>query len=175
MNDWNEGPSIYNGFSEVEIVINRPIAEVWNKFLDLGSWVMNFDIDELYGKPGTLGSIWRCSFKAAAEQGLPPQHHHYCKIYRLIPEQRYVLKTYSAEGGSYGMEITAFDDGRFIALDPGMTKISFALFCEYKGKNVAEAAAKNPSVWDDDVRQSADGMLSNLNNLKRILESGVKR
>jgi hypothetical protein len=157
MNDWVESYSIYNGFSEVEIVINRPIADVWNKFLDLGSWVMNFEIEALYGKPGTLGSIWRCSFKAAEEQGLPLQHHHYCKIYRLIPEQRYVLKTYSAEGGSYGMEITAFDDGRFVALDERTTKISFALFCEYKGKVVAE------------------GMLSNLNNLKRIMERGVER
>ena len=175
MNDWNEGPSVYNGFSEVDIVINQPIAEVWTKFLDLRSWVMNFDIEELYGKPGTLGSIWRCTVKDAAAQGIPLQHFHYCKIIRLIPEQRYVLKSYSAEVGSYGMDITAFDEGRFEALGPQTTKIAFALFCEYKGKVVVEGLRKNPSAWDDDVRQGAEGMLNNLNNLKRILESGARQ
>jgi hypothetical protein len=176
MSDWDEGLSVYNGHSEVEIVIDRPVAEVWKQFLDLPSWVANFDVKNVHGTPNTEGSITRVNFNEAKEQGLPPQHYHYCKIIKLIPERRYVLKTYSAEGGSYGMQMLGFDDGRFVALEgEGKTKISFAVFCEYKGKVVAEAIAKNPSAWDDDVRQSAEGMLRNLNNLKRMLEGGGRR
>src|SRR5688572_18345564 len=106
----DEDPSIYNGHYEVEIVMDRPVAQVWRQFLDIGSWVTSHDIELVAGSRDAVGAITRVSFRKAKEVGMPEPHHHYCKITKLIPERQYVLKTYAEKGGSYGWEIVAFDD-----------------------------------------------------------------
>jgi hypothetical protein len=83
---------------------------------------------------------------------------------KLVRERQYLLKTYSEEGGSYGMQLTCFDDTRFLPID-GKTKVVFNLFAELIG----EAIAKDPAGMN--LEQSREGMLRNLNNLKRIVES----
>src|SRR5262249_5981205 len=113
MSNFGEGADVWSGHYKVEEVINRPVAPVWKQFLDIRSWVTSHDIEEVEGSAGTLGSITRVSFRGAEEQGFPLAHYHFCKIIKLVPEQEYVLKTYSERGGSYGLEIHAFDHAQF--------------------------------------------------------------
>jgi len=164
MSQHDEDPTIYNGHFEVEVLIDRPVQQVWKAFLDIGSWVTSHDIETLHGTPGTVGSITRVSFKKAKEQGVPLPHYHYCKLIKVVPEQQWILKTYSEEGGSYGMQMTAFDDGRLIAAG-SQTRATFNIFAEIR----SEAVAKDPSAMNLDV--SREGMLKNLQNLKRMVES----
>jgi uncharacterized protein YndB with AHSA1/START domain len=159
----DEGMSVYNGHFELEVLIERPVVQVWRQYLDMASWVTSHDIENAYGAPGTVGSITRVSSKRAKERGAPPPHHHYCKLIKLVPERQYVLKTYTGKDGAYGMYMIAFDDTRFLATG-GQTKIIFNLFVEAR----SEAIAKESGTMNLDG--SREGMLGNLNNLKRILE-----
>jgi hypothetical protein len=165
MNTFDEDPSTYNGHFEVDIVIDRPVKQVWKHFLNIGSWVTSHDIETIHGTPHTVGSITRVSFKKAKEFELPPAHHHYCKMIHLISERQWLLKTYSEKGGSYGMQMMGFDDGRVVDLGD-KTKAIFGVFLEIK----SEAVAKDPTGINLDV--SRDGMIQNLANLKRMVESG---
>lgn len=160
----DEDATVYNGHFEIEILIARPVAQVWRQFLDLPAWVTSHRIENASGTPHAVGSITRVTDKTAQELGYAPPYYHYCKIMKLIPERQYVLKTYSEKGGSYGMQMTCFDDSRFTAID-GKTKITFNLFAEIRGDFVA----KDPAAMNLD--DSLVGMTSNLNNLKRIAES----
>jgi uncharacterized protein YndB with AHSA1/START domain len=165
MRNFDEDSSVTNALTEVVVQIDRPPEVVWRQFLDIGSWVTSHHIEEVQGARGSLGSITRVSYKDAVKEGYPSPHYHYCKIIEVIPQQRYVLKTYSEDGGSYGVEITGFDDARFISKDGG-TQITFNFFEEFRGK---------PKVSNDrssiNTDASRDGMVKNLNNLKRIVES----
>ena len=164
MDNLDEDRSVSNAVTELDVFINRPVGEVWNQFIDFGSWVTSHRIEEIHGRRGTIGSIFRASFKNSAEEGYPLPHHHYCKIIKVIPEQLYVLKTYSEKGGSYGVHIVAFDEARFVSKDGG-TLLTFKLFAEFSGERIAQ----NPGAINMDASQ--DGMVKNLNNLKRIVES----
>ncbi len=172
MSSFDEDRAVWNGTYEVEVVIDRPVSEVWEQFLDVGSWVTSHKIQEVGEARRTLGAITRVSpseeamraVTSGTGEGLPPAHHHYCKIVQFVPEQQYVLKTYSEKGGSYGLELTAFDDTRFADLG-GKTKVTFNLFCEMKG----DLVAKDPSAMS--LEGSRLGMVENLGNLKRLVES----
>jgi len=165
MSKYDEDSSIYNGIiDDQEVIIDRPVAQVWERFLDIGSWVTTHHIEELPGPRRELGAITRVTSIGAEEAGYLPAFYHYCKIIRLLPEHHCVLKTYSEKGGSYGMQITAFDDTRFFAID-GKTKVTFRLYGEFRG----EIVAKNPAVMN--LEGSREGMIKNLQNLKRIVES----
>jgi hypothetical protein len=159
-----EGRSVYNGHFELEILIERPVSQVWNQFVDLSTWVTSHRIETVAGEAGKLGSVTRVTDLTAEEFGCPPPYHHYCKIIKLVPHQQYVLKTYSEKGGSYGMEMKCFDDTRFVALN-GKTQVIFNIFAEMEG----DAVALDPAAMNLDGSQ--DGMLKNLQNLKRIVES----
>jgi len=164
MSTCDEDHAVYNGHFELEILIERPVELVWKRFVDIGSWITSHDIENVYGTPGAVGSIMRVSGTAPEEQEMPRPHYHYCKIIKLVPERQYVLKTYSERGGSYGMEIAAFDDTRFVGAEDG-TKLIFNLYAEIR----AEAVAREPTRMNLD--DSKEGMLKNLKNLKRIVES----
>src|SRR6266702_1276 len=159
MSQCDEDRSVYNGHFELEVLIDRPVEEVWPQFIDIPSWVTSHDIETVYGTPGTVGSITRVSFKKAKEQGFPLAHHHYCKLIKVVPERQWILKTYPERGGSYGMQMTGFDDGRLVAID-GKTKAIFNVFIEIR----SEAVAKDPASMNMDI--SREGMVKNLNNLK---------
>lgn len=163
MSNCDEDRSVYNGHFEVEVLINRPVARVWRQYLDIGSWVTSHDIEQVYGEPDAVGCITRCSARAAKALGVPQPHYHYCKIIKLVPRRQYVLKSYAEKGGSYGMEaVTGFDDTRFIEIG-NTTKVVFNIFAEMRG----EVVAKDPAAMNLDP----SGMIGNLNNLKRIVES----
>jgi len=164
MRSYDEDRSVYSGHYEVDILIDRPVRDVWKNFLDIGSWVMNFDIEEVSNPKRVLGAITRVSPKNAEETGLSPPLYHYCKIIKLVPERHYLLKTYSEKGGSYGLQVIGFDDFRFIVKD-GKTKVIFNIFAEMKG----EAVVKDPESVS--LESSREGMAQNLNNLKRLVES----
>jgi hypothetical protein len=172
----DEDASVWNGTYEIEVTIDRPVSEVWEQFLDVGSWVTSHKIEEITEPRRVLGAITRVSpseeamraVTSGTGEGLPPVHYHYCKIIKLVPEQQYVLKTYSEKGGSYGLEIVAFDDARFYSED-GKTRAVFNLFCSFKG----ELVAKDPSAMS--LEGSRQGMIGNLENLKRIVESGAAK
>jgi hypothetical protein len=166
MSNCEEDRSVFNAHLELEVLIDRPVVQVWKQFLDIGAWVTSHDIENVYGAPGTLGSITRVSFKKAKEQGYPPAHHHYCKIIALVSERQYLLKTYSERGGSYGLQLAAFDDARFFAID-GKTRVTFTFYGEYRG----EAVMKDPASMNRSVDVSREGMLKNLENLKQMVES----
>jgi len=176
MSDVDEDRSVWNGTYQVEVTIDRPVTEVWNQFLDVASWVTSHRIEEVSEPRRTLGAITRVSpseeamraVSSATGEELPPAHHHYCKIVHFVPEQQYVLKTYSEKGGSYGLELTAFDDTRFTPLDGDRTKVTFNLFCEMKGGLVE----KDPTAMS--LEGSRLGMVENLNNLKRLVENGAQ-
>ena len=165
MRECDEDRSVYNGHMEVEVVIDRPVGEVWKKYLDNAAWVTTHNIENAHGLPGTLGSIMRSFSVGAKEQGYLPAYYHYCKVIKLVPERHYLLKTYSEKGGSYGLQMTGFDDTRFISMG-GKTKVIFNFFGEMKG----EAVEKDPDSMNLD--ESVEGMTKNLNNLKRLLEGG---
>jgi len=149
----------------LEIVIDRPVSQVWKQFLHIPSWVSSHRIETVYGEPGTVGSITRVSFNKAAEAGFPPPHYHYCKFIKVIPERQWLLKTYAEKGGSYGgMEFHTFDDGRVIALSDHRTKVTFNAFSEIR----AESIARDPNSIN--LETSREGMQVNLENLKRLLE-----
>jgi hypothetical protein len=162
----DEIPSVYSGHYQVEVVIDRPAAEVWKQFLDIGSWVTSHNIEDVEGTPETLGSITRVSFRGADDAGYPPAHYHYCKIITLVPERDYVLKTYSEQGGSYGLQISAFDHANFVEAD-GKTTVTFNLYAEYEG----DAVANDRAAMDEMMKVSSDGMVKNLGKLKAIVES----
>src|SRR5579871_1368999 len=122
-----EGRSVYNGHFELEILVERPVSQVWKQYIDLPAWVTSHKIETVYGEPGAVGSVTLVTDKTAQELGYAPPYHHYCKIVKLVPQQQYVLKTYAEEGGSYGMDMTCFDDTRFIAVG-GHTRIVFNIF-----------------------------------------------
>jgi hypothetical protein len=164
MNSFDEDPSVYNGHLEVSVVIDRPVEKVWQQWIDLGSWVTSHDIEEVSGVRGSVGSIVRVSLKNAGELGFPLPHHHYCELTKVIRHQQYVLKTYSELGGSYGMQMTAFDDTRFLTIGD-TTKVTFNFYCEYKG----ELIARDPASMNLDA--PVENMVKNLANLKRIVET----
>jgi hypothetical protein len=167
----DEDVSVWNGTYEIEVVIDRPVGEVWEQFLDIGSWVTSHRIEEITEPRRVLGAITRVSpseeamraVTSGTGEGLPPAHHHYCKIIKLVPEEQYVLKTYSEEGGSYGMDIVAYDDARFFP-ENGKTCAVFNLFAEFRG----DVVAKDPGAIS--LEGSRQGMIANLENLKRIVE-----
>jgi hypothetical protein len=165
MNTSEEDRSVYNGHFEVEVLVDRSVEQVWSQYLDIGSWITSHDIANAFGTPGTVGSTTRVSIKGAKELGMPPAHHHYCKIVKLVPERQYLIKTYSEKGGSYGWQFIAFDDTRFVEMERG-TKIVFNFFSQHK----AESVPKDWAVLQQGLETSREGMLSNLNNLKRIVE-----
>jgi len=157
MKDCDENYLVHNGHLELEIFVERPVCEVWTRFIDMAAWVTSHTIESAKGTPGALGSIMRASFKRAAEMGIPLPHYHYCKVIKLIPERQYLFKTYSEEGGSYGISIKGFDDARFHQSENG-TRITFNFYGEYVGRYLP----KDPS--------DGDHMMRNLQNLKRITE-----
>jgi len=85
MRDCQEDPTVFNGYLDFEVTIAAPVSRVWKKVLDITSWVTSHEIVNVFGEPGTVGSITRVSFRKAKELGYTPAHHHYCKIVRLIP------------------------------------------------------------------------------------------
>ena len=165
MSSFDEDLSVYSDHYEVEVLINRPISQVWKQYVDIPSWVITHRIETVSGEPGTVGSITRVAFKRAQEMGMPPPHYHYCKLIKLVPERRWVLKTYAEKGGSYGcQEFHTFDEGRVSAVDSQTTLVTFNLFSEIK----AEAIARDPGGMNLDA--SRDGMQRNLENLKKVVE-----
>lgn len=167
MSPFDEDLSIRNGHYDIEIVIDRPIAQVWKQFLDIRSWVTSHDIEHIYGEPGTVGSITRVSFKGAKAEALPRPHHHYCKLITVVPEKRWLLKTYSEKGGSYGFGLRGFDDGQLFAMGD-KTRVTFNLYIEYQSETFAKDTTLDLEASRNDV--SRDGMVKNLENLKLILE-----
>jgi hypothetical protein len=165
MDRYDEDPTIYSGHYEAEITIDRPVARVWVQYLNIGSWVCSHEVEVVYGQPDTVGSITRVSYKRAKELAYEPALYHYCKIIQLIYGYRYLLKSYSERGGSYGWNFIAFDDTRFFEAD-GRTKVVFNFYAEYKAK-------KTPVDWavlDQGMEDSRQGMLNNLGNLKKLVE-----
>ena len=164
MSKFDEDSLVHNNILDLEIVIDRSVAQVWKQLMDVGSWVTSHDIEEVSDVRRTLGAITRVSARRAKELGFPPPHYHYCKIIHLIPERQCVLKSYSEKGGSYGMRMTGFDDTRLIAVD-GQTKISFRAYSEYRGELLIKMSEALKSAEED------DHMLKNVENLKRIVEN----
>jgi len=166
MSDVDEDSSVHNGHYEVEVIVNRPIAQVWRQFLDIPSWVTSHYIECVHGEPGTEGCITRVSFKKAKEMNFPPAHYHYCKFIKVIPERQWILKTYAERGGSYGVkEFHTFDDGRVFAVNADRTRVVFNLFTESQ----VQGLTKDTAAGALDV--SRQGMQENLENLKRIVEA----
>jgi hypothetical protein len=163
MSQYAEDPSVSNSHYEVQVVIERPVTQVWNQFLDLRSWITSHDIELVSGTWGTVGSITRVSPKNSKDLNLPPAPYHYCKITELVPERQYVLKTYPEKGGSYGMQFTAFDYTRFVTTPDG-TLVTFNIFSEFRSETLTQAAV------DADMDGSREGMLANLKNLKHLVE-----
>ena len=161
-----EDLDIYNATYEVDCLINASIEDVWKQYIDISSWVTSHAIENVHGEPGSIGSVTRVSFKRVEEFSMPPAHHHYCKIIKLIPEQQYVLKTYSEKGGSYGWHIVAFDDARFYEVEQ-KTMVVFNLYIEIK----CDAAVKDPESLDRSMEASREGMIANLNRLKNLVEA----
>jgi hypothetical protein len=128
--------------------------------------VTSHDVENVYGAVGAAGFITRLSTKAKSWVGTPPPHYHYCKVLKLVPERQQLLKTYTEKGGSYGMQMIAFDDTRLITMGD-RTKITFDIYMEAK----SEAIAINPGAMAQQLEASRDGMAKNLSNLKRIVES----
>lgn len=165
MTSYDEDSSVYSGHFELEIIIDRPIAEVWKQLLDVGSWVTTHDMQVVAGTPGAVGAINRVSPKGAKEMGLPPPHYHFTRVLKSVPERQFLMKAFSAPGGSYGgLELRSFDDARLLSLDAQKTKLTFNFYLEYKG----EMIAKNPNALTADT--SRDAMMKNLEILKRHLE-----
>jgi hypothetical protein len=160
MSNYDEDPAITSAVTDMEVFIDRPIGQVWKQFLDLGSWITSHRIEEISAAKRTLGAITRVSYTRAKELGQPLPHYHYCKIIKLVPEQRYVLKAYSEKGGSYGMQYTGFDDARFVAKDGG-TLLTFSFYDEFRVEGIDVAKSMDASD---------EGMRKDLNNLKRIVE-----
>jgi uncharacterized protein YndB with AHSA1/START domain len=163
VNTYDEDQNVNNEVTEVEVFIEQPVGKVWAQFLDMESWVITHNIEEITEARRTVGAITRVAFRGAKELGYPPAHHHYCKIIKMVPERQYVLKTYSEKGGSYGASVVGFDDARFFAVDGG-TRIRFSYFGEHRN----ESAVKKSAGIDMEV--SVEGMRKNLENLKRIVE-----
>src|SRR5262245_27621715 len=115
MNFFDEDQSVFSGHFEVDIVVDRSAAEVWTTFVDTRQWVTSHVIENVYGDPGTVGSITRVSSPDAVDW--PPAPYHYCKLIEVIPGHRWVIKTYSEKGGSYGLHMSGFDEGRLIEID----------------------------------------------------------
>src|SRR4051812_21858812 len=172
IHDFDEDSAVGRGLSEIELVIDAPLADVWGQFLDIGSWVTSHKIEEVGELRRTLGAVTRVSPKEETVEDLgadgpaiPLPHYHYCRIIKFLPEQQYVLKTYAETGGSYGLEeFLAFDDSRFYAVD-GKTTATFTLYAHMKGALVANDA----DAMDRSMQTSRAGMVSNLENLKRIV------
>lgn len=164
MKTYDEDSAITNEVSEIGILISKPVSEVWKQYQDLSSWVTSHEIEEVSNEKRQVGAIFRVTFKQAGAMGYPPPHHHYCKIIKMVAERQYVLKTYSEEGGSYGMRISAFDDARF-HLEGSGTRVTFAYFGEHKVMRPKEVPVQF------DMKVSDEGMLANLKNLKKILEN----
>lgn len=172
--EFDEDAAVANGTYEIEIVIDAPVANVWQQFLDIGSWVTSHKIEEVGDVRRTLGAVTRVSPREdvvknieADGPAVPLPHHHYCKIIKFVPEQQYVLKTYAEKGGSYGLEdFIAFDDTRFVAAD-GKTNMTFTLFSHFKGTLVAD----DPDAMIRSMDGSRAGMVENLENLKRLVET----
>jgi len=164
--NYDEDPSVENEIVDLEIVIDRPVSQVWNKWMDLSSWVTSHDIEQVAGTRDAVGGITRVSYRAAKEIGPPPPHYHYNKVIHVVPEKQYVLKSYAEKGGSYGQYFIGFDETRFYAMD-GKTRVSFRFFGHSQG--AADVVVKNP----DKAKEFANvpHMQMNLENLKRLLES----
>jgi hypothetical protein len=165
-NSFDENPTVHNWHYEVAVTIDRPAARVWKQYLDIGSWIHSHNFETVSGKPYEVGSITRFAIKGAKEMGMPPAHHHYCKIIKLIPEHQYLIKAYTEKGGSYGWQFITFDDTRFIERD-GKTKVTFNFYAEHK----AQEAPKDWIALREGLEASREGMSRNFDTLKRIVES----
>lgn len=172
--EFEEDQAVGSGLYEIELVIDAPVSKVWDQFVDIGSWVTSHRIEEVGDLRRTLGAVTRVSPReevvdelGVGDSAIPLPHHHYCRIIKFVPERQYVLKTYAERGGSYGFEeFLAFDDSRFYAVD-GATRATFTLYAHMKG----EFVASDPAGMDRSMQTSRAGMVSNLENLKRIAEA----
>jgi outer membrane murein-binding lipoprotein Lpp len=158
--------AIYSGYAEAEVVIDRPVAQVWRQFLDLGSWITSQTIENVTGPPNTVGAITRVTSLGAIRESRPAPHYHYCQIIKLIPERQYVRASYTEKGGSYGLEGSASKDVRFVEMG-GKTKVIYSMFAEFRG----ESATKKPAAMDTMMDGERAGILRSLNTLKRIVEN----
>ena len=167
MSNYDEDASIVNDLLDLEILIVRPVAQVWKQWLDLSSWVISHDIEQVEGERDEVGGITRVSDRCSKEVGYPTPHYHYCKVIELIPQRRYVLKSYTEKGGSYGLQFIGFDEARFHIVDRDSTKVHFRFLGETRGMAtlIVEHPAKLTEVGSD------NHMWRNLENLKRIVES----
>jgi hypothetical protein len=166
MKSVDEDSVVSNGHYEVEVIIDRPASQVWTPLLDDTLWVTTHGIQAVSGELGSVGFITRVSSKTENLVAAPPPHYHYCKLIKLVPEKQYVLKSYSEKGGSYGAQMTGFDDTRLVAMGD-RTKVIFNIYWEARSEALAgdlAAQALNSEV-------SRQGMITNLNNLKRSVES----
>jgi hypothetical protein len=59
--EFDEETAVPNGTYEIEIVIDAPVAKVWQQFLDIGSWVTSHKIEEVGDLRRTLGALTRVS------------------------------------------------------------------------------------------------------------------
>src|SRR6185437_4411931 len=157
MTQYDEDPTVYNGHFELEVLIDRPVEQVWAQFFDIPSWVLTHEIDLVSGARGTVGSITQVFSRNAREEG-----YHYCKLIKLVPGERWILKIYSERGDEY--DFTGFDDGRLVPVD-NKSKVIFNIFIEVRGESIA----KDPGVMNLDI--SRENMMKNLNNLKQIIEN----
>jgi len=161
MCNYVEDLSIENVLVDLEIDINAPVSQVWNRWIDMASWVTSHAIVHVSGQIGQIGLVSRASFKGAEEMGYPAPHYHYNKVIKLIPERQYTFKTYSEVGGSYGMRIIGFDEARFEDIGIG-TRVTFRFYGEYKTE-VARDASRG-------VSSDGNHMMRNLESLKKIVE-----
>jgi hypothetical protein len=161
-----EDSDVYNATYEVDAVFDRPVDTVWKHFIDLGSWVTSHGLENIYGEPRSEGAITKVSFKRVSEFNMPPAHHHYTKIIKMVPRKQYVLKTWSEKGGSYGWDIVAFDDARFIDLG-AKTKVVFNLYIQIK----CELAERDPASLAKSMEASREGMIANFQRLKGLVEA----
>ena len=163
MNEFDEDPRVSNGHAELEILIARPVTEVWAQWIDLGSWISSHNIEEISEARRIVGAITRVSPKVPHVLGDETAYYHFCKIIKMVPARQYLVKTYSEKGGSYGVRMMGFDDTRFFAVGD-TTRIVFNFFGQSKGTDIAD----EPGVMN--LEGSCVGMLRNLENLKRIVE-----
>src|SRR6185437_7683748 len=138
MTQYDEDPTVYNGHFELEVLIDRPVEQVWAQFFDIPSWVLTHEIDLVSGARGTVGSITQVFSRNAREEV-----YHYCKLIKLVSGARWILKTFLERGAEY--DYTAFEEGRLLPVN-NKRNVIYNNFIEV----IAQSNEKDPGVMNLD-------------------------
>ena len=142
-----------------EITIDRPVAEVWPHFLDMGSWMSGIRFQHIRGRDGEEGEVRRVT-----EGGGSPYGSYFITTVRVTPLERYVVRVASEGGGDY-FGFAAFS----FSAAGNKTHLIYDIYLELRQQG--QTAARVRQSCEEQHAITRQEVSRNNQNLKSLVES----